>query len=738
MASGGAPDEVLFYSLQTLQALDAVPIPAGPGTLGVATTFTVLSPEQQRRLQRLKRIYTATEDPSNPRSLAAQLAVLDQAITAAKDHATQRVQNPPGTTGAVARTADATDFQLGLTLAPRVSDQGQPPSVRYVPADGPAQEYSSNDEDDHMPMTIYDMPDHDNPSSLSYPSGRQVSGRHVDPTTAAAAIHRRVSSSSFSADTPTTGASRPDTDQPPPPPLVIGHSRRSDSAASSASRSSSMLQDPDLDFTFQRVMPGTLSDDDYGGGDDSPSRSPAVRELSQQQQHLAEAGQYDPWRSSEVALRCDEPQPAGAPGVPVRHVLSVISRTVMRKPAGFKAKDEAMAQQGPYCKSCLTPLAAKFSPFRLGKSWDSAKFCYYTGYYYCRDCHPASQTTIIPSRVLMQWDFLPMSVCNDAYETLELRRDLPLYCISASNPRLYDEVSVLQAVRNLRVQLMILRDIGIPCPAFRRLFFGWSVTSGAVKVAPPSSREPTFPTTVEEMLARGQPGVGGLPSAAAEQPCVIPESRRYLVEDSEFWSLADLIEIHNVQPYKDGQLQGAGVAGAAGKAAAGPGAKDRAFHFDRSGVPKMVDSRRFSALVSMRDTNSGLAGPDCELAELLKRCRSRMIQHVLRDCPGGGCTKRAAKVCPACRKQGQTDLVFPFDLNRVRNCVKCGSTYHRGCWNARKSLFTNACLVCMPAAPRRKKPVAGAADEDGGEALAEAREMVSGSCQSSRRDETRR
>ena len=672
---------VLQSVLATLESFDAVPVPPLTAADRPPPYFTLLSSEQRKRLARLRRMYHAIEDETNRRSLQQQLAISTAQVHSRLERKTvevmKKVVADDVTPPPMAATLDIPDHAYELVAPP--DEKTMTLTLAFVPLEGPPQKYSSDDEDEQ----------------------HEHYQHHHDPTVAAersnvvASVDCRTSSTtSSSMDTPTTGGSNNGT-------AVIGSMRHSttprhvdatappaDDEQESRGRSSSersLPNDPAFDFTCQIFSEGLSQ-----AASSSATPGPAG--------WAAAARQYEPWRPSELALHCDEGQPVAEDGAPVRHTLPVITRTVMRKPAGFKEKDEAMAEQGHYCKSCLCPLEPKFSPLRLGKSWDSAKFCYYTGFYYCKDCHPSTITSVIPARVLMNWDFLPMSVCYDAFNTLEVRKELPLYCISACNPRLYDEVGVLRAARNLRVQLMILRDIGIQCATFRRLFFGWSVSKQHSAPARGSSDE--VPTTVEEMLARSSlfvPGADG-----GDEPCVMPESKRYLVEDSEFWSLADLIDIYNVQPTRDAPD------GSSAEAAAGKQPPDRAFRVDGDGLPKKVgpampqNSRRFPLLQSMRDISAGISS-DCELTELLKKCRSRMIQHVLRQCTKeGGCTKRAAKICPACCKSGTADLVFPFDLNKVRNCSKCGSTYHRPCWNARKGLYTNACLVCMPSGTKKK------------------------------------
>lgn len=44
--------------------------------------------------------------------------------------------------------------------------------------------------------------------------------------------------------------------------------------------------------------------------------------------------------------------------------------------------------------------------------------CYYTGWFYCSDCHSGA-TAIIPATVLHAWEFSRQPVCNMAKEFLQ-------------------------------------------------------------------------------------------------------------------------------------------------------------------------------------------------------------------------------------------------------------------------------------------------------------------------------
>ena len=74
-----------------------------------------------------------------------------------------------------------------------------------------------------------------------------------------------------------------------------------------------------------------------------------------------------------------------------------------------------------------------------------ANYCYYSGKYYCDTCFGHSKT-IIPSRVLQNWDkgVYPVSIHSKFY--LDSIYTKPILNINTTNPRLYDKVQILNTL----------------------------------------------------------------------------------------------------------------------------------------------------------------------------------------------------------------------------------------------------------------------------------------------------
>jgi hypothetical protein len=74
------------------------------------------------------------------------------------------------------------------------------------------------------------------------------------------------------------------------------------------------------------------------------------------------------------------------------------------------------------------------------------RYCYYSCKYYCSDCHK-NDTHFIPANIIHNWDFTLNYVCSSAKSYLVEINILPLICVSAVNPSLFDKVPTLQKAR---------------------------------------------------------------------------------------------------------------------------------------------------------------------------------------------------------------------------------------------------------------------------------------------------
>ena len=289
-----------------------------------------------------------------------------------------------------------------------------------------------------------------------------------------------------------------------------------------------------------------------------------------------------------------------------------------------------LQQQRRICKGCLNPIKKKGFSFR-GAKYD-ARFCYYTGYYYCRDCHSNAFRCRIPARCLVDWDFDEYPVCDRAGEYLELINDQPLFCISAQRPQLYMQCPLLAVCRQLRVQLGMMNEVGKECKRFLSAFY-----------TPPAA---TMQTSLHE-------------SVESPAPAYVPADKKYLVDDSECWSLSDLgVFQHTVAHLPENDAR-------SDTAAWGNASPSRS----RRGVRLTDEEQR------------------CPMLQYLRRLRSQMVRHIAHGCPDQ-CHAEAARACGACTVD---EVIYAFDIDNCVTCPRCTTVFHRHCWETK---VNNGCPNC--------------------------------------------
>jgi len=91
------------------------------------------------------------------------------------------------------------------------------------------------------------------------------------------------------------------------------------------------------------------------------------------------------------------------------------------------------------------------------------RFCYYTGGYYCKDCH-AKQQTYIPSRIVFMWDLRPQMVCKAAYEEIKSLFNDPILDLSSINPKIFTSARTqLAPIKAIRDTIAGTKDFIMVC-----------------------------------------------------------------------------------------------------------------------------------------------------------------------------------------------------------------------------------------------------------------------------------
>eukprot|EP01012_Entosiphon_sulcatum_P041238 TRINITY_DN55061_c0_g1_i1.p1 TRINITY_DN55061_c0_g1~~TRINITY_DN55061_c0_g1_i1.p1 ORF type:complete len:894 (+),score=111.35 TRINITY_DN55061_c0_g1_i1:38-2683(+) len=174
----------------------------------------------------------------------------------------------------------------------------------------------------------------------------------------------------------------------------------------------------------------------------------------------------DPTRALAAAVRStivppEAMGPSMSMGEPVWE--GVTFSTQLHASPSRKEIKAAILSQRSRCQGCMQPLPKEWS-LTSGTRY-VAKFCHYTGYFYCLECH-RGQTSPIPALVLRNWDFKAYAVCSMSFSlinSLELR---PIICVSAVNPQLFEKVPALKICRRIRLQLGLLYRTITSCPKF--------------------------------------------------------------------------------------------------------------------------------------------------------------------------------------------------------------------------------------------------------------------------------
>ncbi|KAL1426300.1 hypothetical protein MTO96_018352 [Rhipicephalus appendiculatus] len=176
--------------------------------------------------------------------------------------------------------------------------------------------------------------------------------------------------------------------------------------------------------------------------------------------------------------------------------------------------EQGLSAQGYRCAECgqnvfprfvvLGEAASALMPAALRSLAEQGqpRRCEYTGRYYCSLCHWNS-SSVVPARVLHNWDFEPRKVCRASLQFLRLMVKKPVLNIDKLNPMLFTFVEDLRHVKKLREDILRMKQYLTLCHA-----------------------------------------------AQQQKLLLLLHKRQHFVEGSELYSLQDLIDLH------DGNLLG--------------------------------------------------------------------------------------------------------------------------------------------------------------------------------------
>ncbi|XP_057291424.1 uncharacterized protein LOC130614043 isoform X2 [Hydractinia symbiolongicarpus] len=151
--------------------------------------------------------------------------------------------------------------------------------------------------------------------------------------------------------------------------------------------------------------------------------------------------------------------------------------------------ETGLAMQQYRCPDCHKRLGIQDGNF-------DARLCDYTGQKYCLSCH-WNEFCIIPARVIHNWDFTMYKVSRQSKHVLQLLSKKPEINLQSINPAIFNFVDELRDIRTLREQIMLMKAYLTTC-----------------RIA------------VQEKLLLGL------------------KNRQHFVDNSDTYSMKDLIDIH--------------------------------------------------------------------------------------------------------------------------------------------------------------------------------------------------
>ncbi|KAF5924466.1 hypothetical protein HPG69_018867 [Diceros bicornis minor] len=110
--------------------------------------------------------------------------------------------------------------------------------------------------------------------------------------------------------------------------------------------------------------------------------------------------------------------------------------------------EKGLDSQGCFCAGCSR---------QIGFSFVRPKLCAFSGLYYCDICHQ-DDASVIPARIIHNWDLTKRPVCRQALKFLAQIRAQPLINLQLVNASLYEHVERMRLIERSREQLKLLGD----------------------------------------------------------------------------------------------------------------------------------------------------------------------------------------------------------------------------------------------------------------------------------------
>ncbi|XP_065565475.1 differentially expressed in FDCP 8 homolog isoform X2 [Artemia franciscana] len=107
------------------------------------------------------------------------------------------------------------------------------------------------------------------------------------------------------------------------------------------------------------------------------------------------------------------------------------------------------------CVECGTVLSRNYKA-------SEPRLCDYTGLYFCPTCH-WNKKSIIPARVIHNWDFKPRPVSNGSYQYLRIMEKVAVINMDDLNHKIFGLVEELDRLKELRQIILAAKEYLIAC-----------------------------------------------------------------------------------------------------------------------------------------------------------------------------------------------------------------------------------------------------------------------------------
>lgn len=144
----------------------------------------------------------------------------------------------------------------------------------------------------------------------------------------------------------------------------------------------------------------------------------------------------------------------------------VCSHLIMSEKPNYESQicpEVGLDSQGYRCYECKAKISYNipkgYYTFSSGENALQARRCDYNGHHYCPSCH-WNTLSVIPARIMLNWDFEPQRVCRASYQLLRLTKSRPLITL---DERLYAFVQDLALIRKMRTELGLMKQYIATC-----------------------------------------------------------------------------------------------------------------------------------------------------------------------------------------------------------------------------------------------------------------------------------